>query len=324
MIFPREPLPASPSGANPPDSPLLAVGGGAMGLERRAEVVNLTTYRLGKTERPALSGRPSAPLPILPPGVWREPFTGMILAPIPGGTFLMGRHPDEEEALLAAVGAEKFASRFADESPRHPVRLEGFWMGVHAVTQAQWEALGMENRSGFANGGDFPVENVSWHECQEFIRRLNQRTGRKIYRLPTEAEWEYACRAGSETPFPWGASHDDARANVNGRQVFGEGAPGLFRNTTTPVGSFPPNGFGLYDMPGNVWNWCADWHDPVYYRKPRAARGNLPCRRWLSGKRVLRGGAWSHGPAYARSACRDALAPHLRDIDVGLRIVRAG
>ncbi|MBF0308671.1 MAG: formylglycine-generating enzyme family protein [Magnetococcales bacterium] len=246
---------------------------------------------------------------------WEEPLTGMAFVAIPAGTFLMGATESESDILLETLGERKFARHFRHEGPRHAVSLDGFHLGRHPVTQAQWQAMGMENRSGFAKGGDYPVENCSWKEVQEFIKRLNRQTGRKAFRLPTEAEWEYACRAGSRTPFAFGESLTSQQANIHD-------TPGLFRNATTPVGSFAPNAFGLYDMHGNVWNWCADWFDAGWYAKPAAQHGNRPCGHWWTGKKVLRGGSWCHGSAFARSSCRDALAPHLKDTDIGFRLVR--
>jgi len=164
---------------------------------------------------------------------------------IPGGTFMMGSPKNE-------------GSDF--EKPQHEVTVKPFLMGKYPITQAQWIAVMDKNPSHF-KGDNRPVEMVSWHECVEFCKRLFEKTG-KAYRLPSESEWEYACRAGTTTPFYFGETITPDLANYNGRYTYASGPKGVYRGETTDVGSFPPNVFGLYDMHGNVWEWCADlWHD---------------------------------------------------------------
>jgi formylglycine-generating enzyme required for sulfatase activity len=225
------------------------------------------------------------------------------------------------------------------ESPQHPVNVKPFFLGKYPVTQAQWQAvakLSKVNReldpdpSGF-KGADRPVEQVSWHDAVEFCARLSKQTGRE-YRLPSEAEWEYACRAGTTTPFHFGETITTDLANYRGtdfeykgtvyRGFYGSGSKGEFRQQTTPVGSFGvANAFGLYDMHGNVWEWCADhWHDN-YEGAPSDGSA------WLSDNdnhsRLLRGGSWSSRPVLCRSACRSNYSPDNWVILNGFRVVCA-
>lgn len=233
---------------------------------------------------------------------------------IPGGTFLMGS-PETEEG------------REACESPQHQVTLSPFYMGKYCVTQAQWQAVAVlpqvnqplkPDPSEF-KGANRPVECVSWYDSVEFCARLSRQTGRE-YRLPTEAEWEYACRAGTTTPFYFGETITTDLANYEGDIPFGAGSEGIFREQTTDVGSFPPNAFGLYEMHGNVWDWCADsW---LYNYQCALSDG----RAWndqYNQYRLLRGGSWQNLPHYCRSACRYYLgfrADRCNDI-IGFRVV---
>jgi len=132
-------------------------------------------------------------------------------------------------------------------------------MGIHLVTQEQWNAIMPFNPSEFKGEKNLPVETVSWDACQDFVKKLRDKD-RKAYRLPTEAEWEYACRAGTTTPFCFGDTIFTDQANYDGNKTYGNGEKGVFRQKTTPVGSFPANAWGLHDMAGNVWQWCQDWH----------------------------------------------------------------
>ena len=176
-----------------------------------------------------------------------SPVTAIAMVKIPAGSFLMGSPTSEE-------------SHFASESPQHEVNLGAFWMSQFPITQAQWVSVMGNNPSHF-KGEDLPVESVSWHDAMEFCRRLSEQTGH-TYTLPSEAQWEYACRAGTTTPFYFGNTITPDQANYDGNYTYGDGPRGEYRQQTTPVGMFPPNDWGLYGMHGNVWEWCLDeWHD---------------------------------------------------------------
>ncbi len=175
-----------------------------------------------------------------------SPVTAIEMVEIPAGNFLMGSPTSEE-------------SHFTSESPQHKVTLNAFWMSRSPVTQAQWVSVMGENPSHF-KGNDLPVESVSWYDAMDFCRRLSEQTG-DIYTLPSEAQWEYACRAGTTTPFYFGETITPDQANYDGNYTYKGGPRGEYRRQTTPVGCFPPNAWGLYDMHGNVWEWCLDeWH----------------------------------------------------------------
>lgn len=216
---------------------------------------------------------------------------------IPGGTFTMGA-PENEE-------------RYPEEEPQHQVTLKPFFMGKYPITQAQWKAvasLPKVNRelnpdpSRF-KGENLPVECVSWYDAVEFCDRLSQKAKRE-YRLPAEAEWEYACRAGTTTPFHFGKTITTDLANYDGDYTYGQNSKGIYREKTTPVGSFNvANAFGLFDLHGNVWEWCTDHWYENYKDKPS------DINTWLFSDeddiRVLRGGSWLVNPDVCRSASRD-------------------
>ena len=229
----------------------------------------------------------------------------MKLVYIPAGEFMMGSPPGEAE-------------RVSCEDPQHRVRIGNpFWMGATEVTQAQWQAV-MGNNPSYFKGEKLPVENVSWDDATAFCKKLSEKE-KKHYRLPTEAQWEYACRAGTATPFNTGETISTDQANYDGHNIYGSGRIGIARQKTTEVGSFPANGFGLHDMHGNVWEWCSDWYDDKYYSKsPDADPENM-----VSGEyRVLRGGSWDVEPGRCRSAHRHGFTPDYRFFNCfGFRVV---
>ncbi len=236
---------------------------------------------------------------------------------IPPGAFSMGS-PEEEEG------------RSADEGPQHEVTFaESFFMAKHPITQTQWRGVAtmpqvereLEPDPSNFKGDNRPVEKISWDDAVEFCARLSQHTGRD-YRLPTEAEWEYACRAGTTTPFHFGETITSSLANYDASLAYGDGPVGEYREQTTDVGSFPANAFGLYDLHGNVWEWCQDhWHED-YRGAPTDGTA------WLSSgeskSRVLRGGSWNFSPEDCRSGYRDWDAPDGIISNVGFRVVCGG
>jgi formylglycine-generating enzyme required for sulfatase activity len=214
--------------------------------------------------------------------------------------------------LMGSPVSEKM--RWEDEIQHEVVISRPFYMSRYEVTQKLYEKVMGTNPSGF-KGADNPVENVSWHDAMAFCSEAGLAAGRPL-RLPTEAEWEYACRAGTQTPFYTGETIGTDLANYDGRDIYGEGRKGRFRKRTTPVGSFKPNPWGLYDMHGNVWEWCLDW----YGRYPEG-RVEDPKGAERGDCRVLRGGSWSNVPRYCRSATRYWISPNSRDLNVGFRVV---
>lgn len=245
-----------------------------------------------------------------------DPFLdhlGLDMMLIPAGEFTMGSPADEPE-------------RRASEGPQRRVSLPSFFMGRFPVTQAQWELVSELSKIDtqlFADparfkGRDRPVERVNWYEAVEFCARLAHFTQRP-YRLPSEAEWEYACRAGTTTPFHFGETISPELANYRGTSAFGDGPTGQYREETTPVGSFGvANDFGLYDMHGNVSEWCQDvWHDS-YDGAPTDGSA------WPEGgnqdRRIRRGGSWVNQPMNCRSAYRNSSTPDYHGVDIGLRV----
>ncbi len=236
---------------------------------------------------------------------------------ISGGTFLMGA-PESEEGSSD------------DERPQHYVTVKPFYMGKYTITQEQWEKVvyscptvknWLDPHPSYFKGDKLPVEQVSWHDAVEFCARLSKKTGRQ-YRLPSEAEWEYACRAGSAKPFAFGDTITTDVVNYNGNYTYGNASKGKYRKQTTAVGNFKPNAFGLYDMHGNVWEWCADtWHHS-YNGAPNNGSA------WKNDNdnqyRLLRGGSWDNNPQYCRSANRSRNSPGDRNFLVGFRVVCGG
>lgn len=230
-----------------------------------------------------------------PGDIWRDPTTGMEFVWVSGESFRMGSNDGIE-----------------DEKPKHWVTVDSFWIGKYEVTQGQWQKIMGGNSSNFKKGFNYPVEQVSWNDCQEFIRKLNQQSG-NIFRLPTEAEWEYACRAGTTTPFSFGSTISTDQANYDSI-------------STVSIGSYKPNAFGLYDMHGNVCEWCADWYYGDYYshspgHNPRGPENGSPHQRRGAARRIFRGGSWHYESRHARSAKRFKCWPSESNDYVGFRLV---
>ena len=247
------------------------------------------------------------------------------LIAIPAGEFVMGSPVDEPE-------------RQDREGPQHRVRLERFLMGQTPITQAQWRVmarlvpplgqrwqrelpLNPSHFSGQPDSDQRPVEQVSWHDAIEFCRRLSAFTG-DVYTLPSEAQWEYACRAGTTTPFAFGETITPELANYDANHTYANGPNGEYRHQTTPVGSFPANAWGLQDMHGNVWERCLDSWYANYQDAPFDGSAWLKKDADESGAtRLLRGGSWYFNPGNCRSASRFHLLPVSADNFVGLRVV---
>jgi formylglycine-generating enzyme required for sulfatase activity len=258
----------------------------------------------------------------------------MEMVEIPGGMFMMGSSEldinQKQKAYARDLGKqlhEKVAERLGSESPQHVVKTPGFYIGKFEVTQSQWRAVAslpkvklelMSDPSQF-KGGNRPVERVTWEEAVEFCERLSRATGRK-YRLPSEAEWEFACKSGTNSPFYFGEAITTEWANFDGKRQFLSSPKGDERRQTLPVGSLGvANDFGLYDMHGNVWEWCLDnWHEN-YVSAPDNGRA------WQSGGaaylKVLRGGGWDSAGVECRSEFRDRLTSTLRMNNTGFRVV---
>jgi formylglycine-generating enzyme required for sulfatase activity len=241
---------------------------------------------------------------------------------IPGGTFTMGTEDEEIERLVKKFDWQYFSR----EKPQHQVTLPSFYMGKYPITQAQWQAIAatakididLETNPSNFTGNELPVERVTWYQATEFCKRLSRET-KQEYRLPSEAEWEYACRAGTTTPFYFGETITGKLANHNASNTYADEPKGEYRKETTPVGQFPPNAFGLYDMHGNVWEWCADtWHDN-YDGAP--TDGSVWTKNGNDNRSPLRGGSWFIFPNRCRSAYRNNYDRRDNDSSNGFRVV---
>jgi formylglycine-generating enzyme required for sulfatase activity len=224
---------------------------------------------------------------------------------IPSGTFLMGSPEDEID-------------RNPNQSPQHSVSVPSFCMGKYPITQEQWRVVSnlpqveqeLNPEPSQFSGDTRPVEQVSWFDAQEFCARLSKFTKRE-YRLPSEAEWEYACRARTTSPFHFGETITTDLANYHGQDYYGQGSFGTYREETTSVGTFSPNIFGLYDMHGNVLEWCLDCYHQDYKSAPTDGSA------WIDPDttnmdRIMRGGAWSTFPQFCCSASRAHYRPNIR------------
>ncbi len=233
-------------------------------------------------------------------GEVRQPFRWCEL-----GTFMMGSPEDEPE-------------RLGDWETRHEVTLsKGFWLADTAVTQALWQAVMNENPSRF-KGAERPVEQVSWDDAQQFIEKLNELVPGLEVRLPWEAEWEYACRAGTTSPFSFGENINTDQVNYDGNRPYNQGKKGNYREETVEVKSLPCNAWGLYEMHGNVLEWCRDfWQEDLGADPTTDPRGPE-----TGDYRVVRGGSWNFNGWFVRSAFRYLNHPSNRDDDQGFRLAQ--
>ena len=232
---------------------------------------------------------------------------------VPAGSFMMGSPENEDE-------------HSPDEGPQRKVTIaRPFAVGKFEVTFAEWDACVSDGGCKYKpetrwGRGRQPVSRVSWdHVTKEYLPWLSLKTG-KSYRLLTEAEWEYAARAATTTPFSTGPTITTGQANFNGNHTYGSGAKGVYRDKTVEVGSFRPNAFGLYDMHGNVWEWVEDCYKDSYDGAP--TDGSAVTGRDCS-LNILRGGAWNYYPQLLRSAYRYASAPGVRTENAGFRVARS-
>jgi formylglycine-generating enzyme len=224
--------------------------------------------------------------------VWSATDVEMVL--IKGGCFQMG---------------DNFEDGFPDEKPVHEVCVDDFYLGKYKVTQGQWQAVMGNNPAYFKNGDNYPVENISWNNAQEFIQKLNQQAGKR-YRLPTEAEWEYAARGGGNGE-KWAGTSNESELGDFAWYFANSGSK------THSVGEKRPNSLGLYDMSGNVWEWCQDIYNAHAYKQHSQ---NNPIYEGSEANRVLRGGSWGDKSRGVRAPCRGDNAPDFRRYDIGLRL----
>jgi formylglycine-generating enzyme required for sulfatase activity len=238
-----------------------------------------------------------------PADFYIEPTTGMVLVAVRPGSFMMGS-PESEPGRN-------------DDELLHRVTLSRlFYIGQHEVTQAEWMRVMGSNPSHFGSCERCPVEQVDFYQVNDFLSRINAGTSAMRFRLPTEAEWEYACRAGTSTPFNTGAQLTTAQANIDSRYSAADVDDGAAYDKTLPVGKFPPNAWGLYDMHGNVWEWTNDWYgqyNPRQDTDPNGPEAGL--------KRVIRGGSWHFDPDSARCGLRYTHSPQDKGYSLGFRVV---
>jgi formylglycine-generating enzyme required for sulfatase activity len=305
-----------------------AATGTAAALSPASSARPAATAAPRQPEREALPGTARAPLGRLRDRFVDDSGNGPELVVLAGGRFFMGSLADEQQAALDAGARKAWVER---EGPRHEVAIaRAFAVARHQVTVGQWREFALATRwkggsdvnwaaPGFTQTDEHPVVGVTWQDAQLYVRWLSARTG-KPYRLPTEAEWEYACRAGTTTPFSFGENIRPEQANYDARFAWTGNVLGVPRRGTAPVGSYPANAWGLCDMHGNVWEWVQDAMHDSYQGAPTDGsaweEGGDPARR------VLRGGSWLYHPRYLRSAVRNGFAARLSNDKVGFRVVR--
>ena len=247
---------------------------------------------------------------------WGDDRYGLWIDVVIGGPVQRFRWIEPGEFVMGSPDTEP--GHQSNEGPQHVVRLtEGIWLGETACSQAVWAAVTGSNRSGFKEDPQNPVEQVSWDDVEAFLKKVGQLLPGVKAELPTEAEWEYACRAGTETAFSWGDGITPAQANYDGTHAYADGPTGEYREKTVPVKSFAPNAWGLYQMHGNVWEWCADGMRPYDGQVQENPRGETGAA--AEAPRVVRGGSWLHVPGWLRAACRDRRRRGGRSVNLGFR-----
>ena len=286
-------------------------GVGADDAQAEAEKWRRKYEELVEERRRKERAKPAPPANPRPAGARKVLTIARVEVPFrwaPPGRFMMGSPEDEEE-------------RWNNEKQHEVILTHGFWLAETQTTQKLWKAVMGSNPSRFTGDDLRPVENVSWEDSQKFIRKLNglKVSGAGTFRLPTESEWEYACRAGATTAFPWGNVLNGDKANCNGRYPYGTEEKGKYLDKTTRVGSYESNAWGLYDMIGNVWEWCQDW----YYDYPSGTVTD-PQGASSGSSRVLRGGSWIDNPGDCRSAGRFYYVPAPGNGYNGFRLAMTG
>jgi eukaryotic-like serine/threonine-protein kinase len=234
----------------------------------------------------------------------------------------LGRDIELEMVYVPGESFTMGSEEYDNEKPRHVVMVPSFYMSKFQVTQGQYLQIMGTNPAKW-NDAKLPVERISWNDAQVFCQKLSAKTGKK-YRLPSEAEWEYACRAKTDTPFYFGETISTDVANYDGNHVYKLGVKGVYRSNTTPMGSFPANGFGLQDMHGNLWEWCEDkWHENYQGAPTNGSAWTSSNDNNSQSVRLLRGGSWGSYPGNCRSARRTRRSAGSRNLDIGFRIVCA-
>ena len=247
---------------------------------------------------------------------WGDDRYGLWIDVVIGGSVQRFRWIEPGEFVMGSPDTEQ--GHQSNEGPQHVVRLtEGFWLAETACSQAVWEAVTGSNPSHFKDDSQNPVEHVSWGDLDEFLQKVGEMLPGVKVALPTEAEWEYAGRAGAEIAFNWGAEITPAQANYDGRKAYADGSTGEYLKKPVPVKSFEPNAWGLYQMHGNVWEWCADGmrpYDGEVQENPRGETGDTG-----DTPRVVRGGSWNDVPGRLRAAFRNRRPRGKRGGTLGFR-----
>ena len=265
---------------------------------------------------------------------WIEPITGMAFVWVPAGCYEMGQTKEGKRQVIKAIGKKKYEEYYSDELPRHEVCVDGLWMGKHEVTNEQYRKYqsghnSKDYKGRSLNGDRQPAVYVSWNDAKEFAKWLTRQSNNRYeFRLPIEAEWEYAGRAGKTASRYWGEDpgdacryanvHDQTSKRINNFEWQHHNCDDGYA-VTAPAGSFEANAFDLHDMLGNVWEWCEDIYSKNAYSKHKR---NNPIYTEGGSDRVIRGGSWSYGPRYVRSAFRSRYEPVSRFSFIGFRLLR--